>query len=35
MSRPFGEAVHATRPNQVIQFDYLFLGASVDEERYA
>jgi hypothetical protein len=30
--RPLGEALHATTPNEVIQFDYLYMGPSTDDE---
>ncbi|KAJ8558819.1 hypothetical protein ON010_g8630 [Phytophthora cinnamomi] len=32
--RPFGEAVHATKPNEVIHFDYLSMPASSNEVCY-
>jgi Integrase core domain/Integrase zinc binding domain len=32
--RPLGEALHATKPNEVIHFDYLYMGPSVDDAKY-
>jgi hypothetical protein len=32
--RPRGEALHATKPNEVIHFDYLYMGPSVDDAKY-
>jgi hypothetical protein len=32
--RPKGEAIHATLPNEVINFDFLFLGPSKTGEKY-
>jgi RNase H-like domain found in reverse transcriptase/Integrase core domain/Reverse transcriptase (RNA-dependent DNA polymerase)/Chromo (CHRromatin Organisation MOdifier) domain len=32
--RPLGEAIHATRPNEVIHFDFLYLGPSSSEMKY-
>jgi hypothetical protein len=32
--RPRGEAMHATKPNEIIHFDYLYMGKSVDDAEY-
>jgi hypothetical protein len=32
--RPLGEALHATKPNKVILFDYLNMGPSTDDAKY-
>jgi transposase InsO family protein len=32
--RPMGEALHASKPNEVIHFDYLYMGPSVDDVKY-
>jgi transposase InsO family protein len=32
--RPRGEALHATKPNKVIHFDYLYMRSSVDDSKY-
>jgi hypothetical protein len=32
--RPRGEALHASKPNEVIHFDYLYMGPSVDDAKY-
>jgi Integrase core domain/Integrase zinc binding domain len=32
--RPPGEALHATKPNEVIHFDYLYMGPSTDDAKY-
>jgi Integrase zinc binding domain/Integrase core domain len=32
--RPLGEALHATKPNEVIHFDYLYMGPSTDDANY-
>jgi transposase InsO family protein len=32
--RPRREALHATKPNEVIHFDYLYMGPSVDDAKY-
>jgi transposase InsO family protein len=32
--RPMGEALHASKPNEVIHFDYLYMGPSVDDDKY-
>jgi hypothetical protein len=32
--RPLGEALHATKPNEVIHFDYLYMGPSTDDAKY-
>lgn len=32
--RPLSTTVHATKPNEVIHFDYLFLGESEDDRKY-
>jgi hypothetical protein len=32
--RPLGEALHATKPNKVIYFDYLYMGSSTDDAKY-
>lgn len=32
---PLSSTIHASRPNEVIHFDYLFLGQSEKEEKYA
>jgi Integrase zinc binding domain len=31
---PTGEALHASKPNKVIHFDYLYMGSSVDNVKY-
>jgi hypothetical protein len=28
------EALHASKPNEVIHFDYLYMGPSVDDAKY-
>jgi transposase InsO family protein len=33
-TQPRGEALHATKPYEVIHFDYLYMGPSVDEAKY-
>jgi Integrase core domain/Integrase zinc binding domain len=32
--RPRGEAMHATKPNEIIHFDYVYMGKSVDDAEY-
>ncbi|KAF4147360.1 Integrase zinc binding domain [Phytophthora infestans] len=32
--RPLGEAMHAERPNELIHWDYLFMGASKGDDKY-
>jgi hypothetical protein len=32
--RPMGGALHASKPNKVIQFDYPYMGSSVDDVKY-
>lgn len=32
--RPLASTTHSTKPNEVIQFDYLFLGESEDDNKY-
>jgi hypothetical protein len=32
--RPLGEVLHATKPNEVIHFDYLYMGSSTDGAKY-
>jgi len=32
--RPFGEAIHATKPNEVIHFDFISIPMSVDGQSY-
>lgn len=32
--RPLAMTLHASSPNEVLHFDYLYLGASVDDEKY-
>jgi hypothetical protein len=32
--RPMGEALHASKPNEVIHFDYLHMDPSVDDDKY-
>jgi Integrase core domain len=32
--RPRVEAMHATKPNEVIHFDYLYMGKSVDDAEH-
>jgi hypothetical protein len=32
--RPLGEAIHAERPNQVLHFDFLFMGLATTEQKY-
>jgi Integrase zinc binding domain/Integrase core domain len=32
--RPRGEALHETKPNEAIHFDYLYMGPSVDDTKY-
>ena len=32
--RPLGQALHGTRPNEVLHLDYLYMGASFGSERY-
>ena len=34
VARPLGSALHATRPNQVLHFDFLYIGPSDDEDVY-
>ncbi|POM64769.1 Chromodomain containing hypothetical protein [Phytophthora palmivora] len=34
VSRPLGEAMHAERPNELIHWDYLFMGESSGEDKY-
>ena len=33
--RPFGHALHAERPNEILHIDYLYLGPSIEDARYA
>jgi hypothetical protein len=32
--RPMREALHASKPNEVIHFDYLYMGPSFDDVKY-
>jgi Integrase zinc binding domain len=32
--RPLGEAIHATKPNEVLHFDYLYMGTGGKEKLY-
>lgn len=32
--RPFGPAVHGTKPNDLVQFDYIRLGPSKSGDKY-
>ena len=32
--RPFGEALHASRPNEILHFDYLYMGSSTAGPKY-
>jgi hypothetical protein len=32
--RPMGDALHASKPNEVIHFDYLYMRTSVDDVKY-
>jgi hypothetical protein len=32
--RPRGEALHASNPNEVIHFEYLYMGPSFDDAKY-
>jgi Integrase zinc binding domain len=34
MPRPLGEAIHADKPNEVLHFDYLYMGPSNKEDQY-
>jgi Integrase zinc binding domain len=33
-SRPRGEVLHASKPNEVIHFDYLYMGPSLSDAKY-
>lgn len=33
--RPLSTTLHATKPNEIIHFDYLFLGESENDDKYA
>jgi Integrase zinc binding domain len=32
--RPLGEAIHANNPNEVLNFDYLYMGPSDTRDKY-
>lgn len=33
-AHPFGQFVHGTKPNDLLQFDYLEIGSSSENEKY-